>query len=459
MSFRRSINRAIDWFQPPPSLIDKLPGERSEVIRSCRLSTITGLLFSVMVAIMFLVRLSIEGIASTSLYALLVGSLVCLSLAFLVKYTARYHLSNIIALIGALVILPVRVLETGGFNSTVISWYLIICMIFFVIGSIKLGIIAYLAILFELCVIYFAINLGWVTTDFVPSDDIQFWVFCIGLSTGIGVVYFYERQRLSNIAALEEKNKIISSDNKLLAQNKLELEKTNLDKSTLLNVLSHDIANPLQVITGYSELLYAEESDNKKRNKISNIIKATKSIDEIIEHVRQVQKANLKITELQLEPVDIRECIEHASFVFKRKLQNKNLSLIINENSFSELKVLAEPVSLCSFVINNILSNAIKFSETGGRIEISAEKKDQLICIKIQDYGIGMKAEIIENLFNREKATSQRGTHGEEGTGLGMNVMLSYLSGYGGYARIESTPKENDSEVHGTTFYIYLKEG
>jgi len=458
MNLLQGINGLVDHFQPSSDLIEKLSVGQFEGKRHCRLSVMAGLFLSLMIIIIFLIRVYLEGIVSVSLFAILGASLVCLSVSFFIKYTANYQLANIILLTLPLAILPVRVLETGGFGSAVLSWYLISCMIFFMVGSIWLGLVASLMTFFELCVIYFALEQGWGDTNYTPPNDVQFWVFSIALFTGIGVIYWYERQRIANIATLKEKNKKISSDNKLLIQQKIELNKVNMDKSTLLNVLCHDIANPLQVISGYVEMFEKQDDAEKKEKYIKNISKAVTVINQITSHVRSVQSADLQNSGLKLIPVNLAKYIKQAFFVFEHKLQNKNITMIIDEESLSEIEVLAEPVSLSNFVINNIISNAIKFSDEGGEIEISSHKEEGLVCLKIKDEGIGMAPELVESLFLTNKVSSRQGTNGEEGSGLGMKVISSYLSAYGGHMRIESTPMENGSKNHGAIFYLYLNE-
>jgi len=450
------IKNLINWFQPEPALIEKLSVGIHEGARLCRLNIITSLIASVIIFIMFLIRLKLEGLMSVTLYSLLAASLIISTLPFIIKRTGKYQIANIVILMIALLVIPVRILETGGFSSAVLSWYLGSGLIFFVIGSIKLGTIAYIISIFELFMIYLAIKLSWVTIVFTPSDDVQFWVFSLALTLSVAVIYWYEKQRIKNIQKLEEKNQKISSDNKLLAIQKFKLEKANLDKSTLLNVLCHDIGNPLHVIKSFSEFI---EDDQPENHEVKNIIKASTVIEQIIDHVRLLQVANTKASDLELLPVKISECIEQAGFVFNSKLQEKELSIIYDKNQLEEMAVLAEPVSLSNFVINNVFSNAIKFSERGSAIHVNAVKDNEFIHFSIQDHGIGMPPEILNNLFIVSKLSSRPGTQGETGTGLGMKVMASYVDSYGGRIEIESVPKESDSDNHGTTFHIWLKNG
>jgi len=449
------FNYLINWFQPDKELIEKLPVGVHEGERLCRLNIIASLLASVTVFIMFLIRLKIEGLMSTTLYSLFVASIIISTLPFIIKRTAKYQIANTVILIIAMVVIPIRVLDTGGLSSAVMSWYLGSGLIFFVIGSVKLGLIAYLVSLFELFAIYLLTKFSWVVVEFKPSDDIQFWVFSLAFTLSVGVIYWYEKQRIKSIHTLEEKNKKISSDNNLLAIQKFKLEKANLDKSTLVNVLCHDIGNPLHVIKSFSEFL---EDDKPENMEVKNIIKAADVIEQIIEHVRLLQVADTKTDSMEMVPIKLSDCIEQALFVFESKLQSKNLSINYDKIQMRDISVLAEPVSLSNFVINNIISNAIKFSEKDNSIDISFEKDSEYIHLLITDHGIGMSSDVIDNLFVVNQLYSRPGTMGEKGTGLGMKVMASYVSSYGGQIEIESIPKEVDADKHGTTFHLWLKQ-
>ena len=450
------IKKLISWFQPDQALIEKLSVGNHEGARLCRLNITTSLIASVMVFIMFLIRVEIEGLMSVTLYSLLAASIIISTLPFIIKRTGKYQIANIVIAAIALIVIPIRILETGGFSSAVLSWYLGACLIFFVIGSTKLGVIAYVISIFELFMIYLAIKLSWVTIAFKPSDDIQFWVFSLALTTSIAVIYWYEKQRLKNIQELEEKNQKISSDNKLLATHKFKLERANLDKTTLLNVLCHDIGNPLQVVQSFAEFI---EDDQPENPEVKNILKGAHVINQIIDHVRLLQVADTKANGLLLLPIKLSECIEQAAFIFDSKLKEKELSINYDKDQMEEVTVIAEPVSLSNFVINNIFSNAVKFSEKGSTIHVNAVEDNEFIHLSIQDHGIGMPPEIVDNLFIVSKLASRPGTQGETGTGLGMKVMSSYVNSFGGRIEIESIPKETDANNHGTTFHIWLRSG
>ena len=455
MSLPVTLNQIIDWFQPPAHLIEKLSVGRYEGARLCRLNTIASLSASFIILIMFFVRVYLEGIEKPSLYALLIASIVFLTLPFIIKTTAIYHVASITLILAALIIIPVRVLDTGGLNSAVMTWYFGSCLVFFVIGSLRLGLIAYLLSVIEIIMLYIATRSNLANTEFDTSLEVHFWVFTLALSLGIFVIYWYEKQRIDNIKILEEKNLQISNDNALLASQKIELEQANIDKSTLLNVLSHDIANPLNVILAYTEILQDQHPDNEM---LDNINWAATVILQIISHTRLLRETDIKASNLELSAVSLYDCFRQSSFIFGNVLRDKDIELELDKKSISEIKVIAEPVSLTNFVFNNIISNAIKFSEPGSKIEINAHIEDETVHLQLKDHGTGMPAETVKNLFEASKLSSSAGTQGETGTGLGMKIMASYVKNFGGEVSVESTPKEENPESHGTTFHLQPKK-
>lgn len=449
------IKNLVDRFQPDSQLLSHLPDGVAESNRLCRMNIIASLLASVVIMVMFLIRLNIEGLRSYSLYGLLAASLVFAILPYVIKRTGKYVIANVVVLAVAMIVLPVRVIDTGGLSSAVMSWYLGSGLVFFVIGSLRLGLVAYLLSVIELLAIYLALKFNWVSIRFEPSDDIQFWVFVLALTLSVSVIYWYEKQRKSNIIELQEKNQKISSDNNLLAQQKAELEQANLEKSTLINVLCHDIANPLNVIGAYAEII---EDENDELEEVKYISRAAGVIEQIIAHIRQLQSSSAGMDNSNLESVNIGDCIEQALFVFGQRLQQKKISIVYDKDQLQSVDVLAEKVSLSNFVINNIISNAIKFSEKEQCIEITAVNENDNVRLSIKDHGTGMSEEIDRNLFKLNKIYSQPGTDGETGTGLGMKVMASYVLSYGGKVEKETRQKETCPDDHGTTFHIFLKK-
>ncbi|NRA47188.1 MAG: ATP-binding protein [Oligoflexales bacterium] len=123
-----------------------------------------------------------------------------------------------------------------------------------------------------------------------------------------------------------------------------------------------------------------------------------------------------------------------------------------------EVFVLADRVTLGNQVINNILSNAVKFSYPEGTITIKCENSgSEEVVLSIMDQGIGMPDSLKEKLFSLGEQTSRNGTAGERGTGFGMPLVKTFVDYYGGRVEIKTSEKIGKSNEHGTTFFLYLK--
>jgi signal transduction histidine kinase len=103
--------------------------------------------------------------------------------------------------------------------------------------------------------------------------------------------------------------------------------------------------------------------------------------------------------------------------------------------------------------IRNLASNALKFTEEGGSVEIKAKASDQFVKIQISDTGVGMTKEKLDRLFNLGDAKSTYGTSGEKGLGLGLQLVYEFVGLNQGTVKVES------EEGKGTIFTILLPAG
>ena len=159
---------------------------------------------------------------------------------------------------------------------------------------------------------------------------------------------------------------------------------------------------------------------------------------------------------LNLVPVSLESAMSDVLFTFEERAKAKGVR--INIASRIDFQVLADHVCLVHDVMNNIISNAIKFSEKGQEITVAADKIGAMIHVKVKDQGIGMPKTIQEDLFSKHKSTSRLGTDKEVGTGFGMPLAKSFMDKFGGEILVTSEEKIADSDNHGTTFELVFKE-
>lgn len=222
-------------------------------------------------------------------------------------------------------------------------------------------------------------------------------------------------------------------------------------KDSIMEILAHDLAGPLTNIKGVAAVL-AEElkgHEHPELDKLVGMIEETseRSIKLIHEFVK-VEFLESVHSELVKERVDIvakmKEVIgqyEHS----EHEIQKKFHFNISDDPIFVRLDVYK-----FTQVINNLISNAIKFTEDDGEITITLKDKQDTIFVSVADNGIGIPAKYHDNLFEKFNKARRPGLKGEPSTGLGMSIIKTIVEWHNGKIWFES------EEDKGTTFYIEL---
>lgn len=233
----------------------------------------------------------------------------------------------------------------------------------------------------------------------------------------------------------------------------------NKKDSDLVEVLSHDLRNPLVVILGQCEVAIDSFKDRGEEvpKHLEKILRAGHCMERILNLVRELRSLELEKKVLTPVPVEINPAIDEARFIFEKILMDKEITL--NYKSIVENPiVMAEKVSFENQVLNNLISNAIKFSQKGGQIFINVEPLDDKIKMEIIDEGMGIPEKLIKKLFKPNIETTRKGTQGEMGTGFGMPLVKKYIELYKGEISITSKDIENHKTDHGTTITLILNK-
>ncbi|MDM8536642.1 hybrid sensor histidine kinase/response regulator [Desulfobacterales bacterium HSG17] len=230
------------------------------------------------------------------------------------------------------------------------------------------------------------------------------------------------------------------------------IEKVSNEQKELLHVLCHDLANPFNAMIS---VMSVAEDHSKFDSYKKDLLSAAKSGIDIIKLVRDMR--SLEDKKLNLINTSMLYSIAQSFFLLGSLFTKKNIELVINIDE--DIEVIAEHSSFINSVLNNIFTNAIKFSYPNSKIIVSAEKKDQYAYLCIRDFGIGISENMVKNLFNISKNNSRPGTVGEEGTGFGMPIIKKFLRAYGGDIEIISTDESLNTGNHGTDVKLKLRIG
>jgi len=214
-------------------------------------------------------------------------------------------------------------------------------------------------------------------------------------------------------------------------------------KDKFFSIIAHDLKSPFNGLLGLSDML----SDDIEKFTKEDIQRIAKSMKSSANHLFKLLENLLEWSRLQRGTINFNPVACDANQIIEQNLSlNKSLleqkGILVKNNVPDKTMVLCD-VNMLQMIFRNILSNAIKFSNKDGKVEIktnSISGKWQLFIIK--DYGFGISEDEIENLFKLDRISSNVGTSGETGTGLGLILCKEYIEMNKGKIWVESKPDE-----------------
>lgn len=226
-----------------------------------------------------------------------------------------------------------------------------------------------------------------------------------------------------------------------------ELSKNELLKNDFISNVSHEIKTPLAVIQNYAKLLQNEKlAKEKKQECLNGLIIQTKRLSELISNILKLNKLENQQIVPEIEEFDLAELVRVCTLNFENIIEKKNISLNCD---IDEMKITSS-ANMLEIVINNLISNAIKFTNNNGQITISLKQDSSYAIIKVTDTGCGISSEIGEHIF--EKFYQGDTSRSSEGNGLGLALVKKVIDLLGGHISVESKVGV------GSTFMVKLKK-
>jgi two-component system sensor histidine kinase VicK len=263
----------------------------------------------------------------------------------------------------------------------------------------------------------------------------------------------YIRVSLYPVTGQGETNLIagIAEDITIVKRNIFYTEKINARKNSTLEILAHDLKGPLGMISMMASSIQKEAQLEGK----DHILQAVKFIQDMcsrnIALIRNlVNQEFLESTEVELrkERADLVWEIQDVIDNYKRSEENIAKVFIINSTD-EKLYVHIDSLKLMQ-VINNLISNAIKFTPDNGVIEVNIRNQQNTVLIMVSDNGIGIPKDMHPYLFDKFTKARRPGLKGEEPVGLGMSIIKTLIELHGGKITFES------EEGMGSKFFIEI---
>jgi PAS domain S-box-containing protein len=240
------------------------------------------------------------------------------------------------------------------------------------------------------------------------------------------------------------------SEEEIRLKNEL-LQALNLEKDKFFSILAHDLRGPLSAFVAATEIL-ADEIGSMSLVEIQEITAAMKksatSIYGLLENLLEWSRLRRGGMNFIPQQISLKDAAIGCTKVLSESAVKKNIELIVSIPD--DIEVLAD-IHMLDSVFRNLVSNAIKFTKTGGKVNIEGTRKnDNSVEVKIIDSGIGMAPDLVSRLFQINEKTSRPGTDGEVSTGLGLLLCKEFIEKHNGTLVVES-------EVgSGTTFTFWL---
>lgn len=206
----------------------------------------------------------------------------------------------------------------------------------------------------------------------------------------------------------------------------------NLQKDFINNV-SHEIKTPISSIEGFAKLLKDKNLSDEEREEYSNIIiEESERLTNLTGKMLKLSKLHNQDRIVNKQEVLIAEQIRRAISLLEPKWASKDIKINV---SLEEIMFLGDEELIFQVWIN-LLENAIKFSKNNGRIDIKTSHKNDEIIVTIRDYGVGMKEDELEKVFERFYQIDK--SHSEEGSGLGLAIVKRIIELSNGIIEINS---------------------
>ncbi|MFW6227113.1 MAG: sensor histidine kinase, partial [Bacteroidota bacterium] len=239
--------------------------------------------------------------------------------------------------------------------------------------------------------------------------------------------------------SLIETNNELSISNRHLQKKQRELERLNEVKNKILGIAAHDLRTPVGNILNISGFLMdaIKNNINERQFKLLEAVHiSSKNLIDLLNDLLDFSAIELGKLKLNLERTDILSLIKRVVDLNTLMAENKNIDLTFNHSDILP-KITVDPVKI-EQVLNNLISNAIKFSYPESTIDIDAEANEHDIEITVTDHGQGIPKEEQNNIFKPFHRTSVKSTANEKNTGLGLAIVWNIIKGHQGKIWIES---------------------
>jgi signal transduction histidine kinase len=228
-----------------------------------------------------------------------------------------------------------------------------------------------------------------------------------------------------------------------------ELMELNHLKDKFFSIISHDLRSPVNALSGVLDLMeQGAITPEEQRSLIKSLQGQFEQTRNLLDNLLDWALVQMDKIVVKLESLELHKVVA-GNIKLLRVAQEKRIDLKNNVNE--NLKVLSDP-NMVNLVLRNLMLNAIKFTNNGGEVVVSAEQEGEWVVVSVKDNGVGISPENLDQIFDKSTHYSTRGTANEKGTGLGLKLCKEFVEKNGGKIWVESEVGK------GSTFKFTLKK-
>lgn len=442
------------------SFVDKIKSFFNVRTKGMRL-----VLFNVMVVVavlggVFSIIMAIASLLPVQPVPIFIVAILIAALPFyLANYKGRLGVaSNFMVIVSCFFLFPGIFFSQGGIESGMSSWFALgILFIFLLLDGVNFVVMLSL----DAIVIIGCYWLSYKYSQLVHGQmlrasfflDVVQSIFVTTVAVGL-IVKVQAWMQKQQDSIVEEKNKLLVEVTQKAKHAQREAEIANHSKSNFLANMSHEIRTPINTVLGMDEMILRETREDNTRSLAQDIRTSTESLLEIVNEILDFSRIESGKMELMADDYELCDVLHDTVTVFGLRAKEKGLYLHIHVDEKLPAMYRGDSLRLRQ-IINNIMSNAIKYTREGG-INFSVtghqEEDSEVLHFEIEDTGAGIREEDLHRLFEAFERIDEKTNRNIEGTGLGMAITANLLH------MMDSNLQVRSVYGQGSTFYFDLKQ-
>ncbi len=247
---------------------------------------------------------------------------------------------------------------------------------------------------------------------------------------------------------IEERNAQLETQTRHIQEKNEELAEVNQELNGLMGVVAHDLRGPLKRVDGMMHLLLLSGPLNAEQaNYLHMVQDITTGGNRLIDALVETTRLEASVPEISPEPLPLRPCLEELLATYQDIAQRKGISLTL---AAPDEVALRTDLQYVRRILDNLLSNALKFSSGGTRVEIGLRQTPTHVCLWVSDQGPGIAPEMQSRMFRRFQQLGNRPTGGETSSGLGLYIVRQLAH------KLHATVEVTSTVGQGSTFTLSL---